>query len=241
MFPILWGLLQSIVFTVFSNAGGVLLSITNIRYQLLLCQMYVIIISDNIVVFFCSEKKFPNKVNIFIAHLFLFIEPAALWSLEIYWIWDRKDLEMETFVFPVPNLEDSVMSLRTSLGDGDWNKNGFHVKKGNALIRVKENRNHAGTNRKMYEHAIEQGEVHIFTEKMWCLWWDGRKKIERYLKLHHHRTGKDFVHRCLFALFQNRGQCRAQHADRTTFAWRRFWDACTSISKNIHITHCCIR
>jgi len=26
MFPILWGLLQSIVFTVFSNAGGVLLS-----------------------------------------------------------------------------------------------------------------------------------------------------------------------------------------------------------------------
>ena len=29
MFPILWGLLQSIVFTVFSNAGGVGLSIVN--------------------------------------------------------------------------------------------------------------------------------------------------------------------------------------------------------------------
>ena len=149
-------------------------------------------------------------------------------------IWDRKDLEMETFVVPVPNLEDSVMSLRTSLGDGDWNKNDFHVKKGNALIRVKENRNHAGTNRKMYEHAIEQGEVHIFTEKMWWLWWDGRKDFERYLKLRHQRTGKDFVHRCLFALFQNRGQYRAQHADRTTFAWRRFWDACTSLYKYIH-------
>lgn len=113
------------------------------------------------------------------------------------------------------------------------NKNVFHVKKGNALIRVKENRNNAGTNRKMYEHAIEQGEVHIFTEKMWWLWWDGRKEFERYLKLRHLRTGKDFVHRCLFALFQNRGQFRAQHADRATFAWRRFWDACASIYKYI--------
>ena len=107
---------------------------------------------------------------------------------------------------------------------------GRRLKQGNGRIRVKENRNHAETNWKMYEHGIERGEVHIFTrEDVMVVMGDGCKKFEGYPKLRHQRTGKDFVHRCLFALFQNRGQCRAQHADRATFAWRRFLDAYTNI------------
>ena len=51
MFPILWGLFQSIVFTVFSNAGGVLLSFKNILF----IYIYFVLIGfdGNLIKIFC--------------------------------------------------------------------------------------------------------------------------------------------------------------------------------------------
>ena len=57
MFPILWGLLQSIVFTVFSNAGGVLLSFKNILFIYI---YFVLIGFDGNLKYFI---KFLNKLN----------------------------------------------------------------------------------------------------------------------------------------------------------------------------------